>query len=148
MAFNPAKSQLHKLGQFARNLRRLAEVPSRASRASSEALRDLIRAQFVNEVDPYGNAWEPLAESTIARKYGDDRILRRSDRMFNGLRVTPISGGGIRIELAPYGAFHQTGSKNMPARPILPMGTFPKTWSDALKRAARGEVRRVMRGAA
>ena len=117
-------------------LRALSRVPAQAAEDASRELEAVLRDQHGEEVDPYGNPWAPLAESTIKRKGGDSRILRRTDRMLDELSIRPSPGAGLTLTFgAPYAAFHQVGTKDMPARRLLPIAAMPKAWSDAIKRA-------------
>ena len=124
---------LSQLGQLARNLERLASLPSAMAPKAAEAIEGQIRSDFAAERSPYARSWARLEASTIARKRGDDRILRRTDAMLDGLTVRPQGGAGIVIEIADYGGFHLNGTINMVARPMLPVGTFPASWRKALE---------------
>lgn len=82
-----------------------------------------IERQFDTETDPYGNAWSPLAQSTIEQKrrlgYPDSILTRTGDLRksfdFNA------RGKTLTIEsYSPYAGFHQTGTRKMPARKLLP----------------------------
>jgi phage gpG-like protein len=121
------------LASVARSLRALSQVPSQFAKESASSLQEVIEAQFANEQDPYGRPWTPLKPSTVKRKGGDTRILRETDRMLDSLQIKPMSGAGLSITLdPPYAAFHQVGTKDMPARPILPRAGLPDTWRRAL----------------
>ena len=132
---------LANLGQLARNLGRLAAVPSRFAAASAPALADVIRADYAAERDPYGNAWAPLLESTLKRKGGDPRIKRRSDLEFTTVNVTPAVAVGVRIEIESYEGFHTGGTVHMDARPSLPTNTFPASWRKALNEVRDNMIR-------
>ena len=128
------------LRDVSRSLRALSSVPSRIARRAAEELQDTIDVQTASETDPYGRPWAALAPATIERKRGDERILRRTDKMLDELKVAPMSGAGLSISTdAPYSAFHQVGTKNMPARKILPDSALPASWNAALTRASRDE---------
>lgn len=124
------------MNSVARSLRELSKVPAQAAREASDNLDEVMRDQFGSETDPYGKPWAPLAESTVQRKHGDARILRDSDYMLDSLRVAPMSGAGISVTLdPPYTAFHQVGTRNMPARRLLPVAALPATWRAAIQSA-------------
>ena len=90
--------------------------------------------RFLDEVDPDGKPWEPLALSTIKRK-GFDTILIRTGHMARDIqivkgatangpgttRVNTGAGFSIGTPNTPYAKHHQNGqpSKNIPARPFL-----------------------------
>lgn len=115
-----------------RSLRQLASVPARVSADAAPVVTDLIAQQFTDGVDPYGEPWEPHAEATVKR-WGEHPILDLSGRM-KSVSVAPLSGAGIGVSLgADYSRFHQTGTKTMPARRILPDNRgLPATWVQAL----------------
>ncbi len=78
---------------------------------------------FASETDSSGNPWAPLAPSTVARK-GHDIILVETGAMRASL--VGQTGDSIRdagADFATFGtsdekaAFHQEGTRNMPARP-------------------------------
>jgi hypothetical protein len=141
-----------KLGRLAVTMRKLAEVPSRASVMAADAIGALIDGQWEAQQDPYGNAWAPLRPYTIAKK-GHAVILEDSEVARRGTRVTPLPGGGIAIELgADYIGFHQTGFRvgdlRVPPRPVLPMVAMPIAWREAIDTAVREAMSAVMSGAA
>ena len=119
-----------------RSLRELAKVPARAAKAAAEELTVVVEAQEAAETDPYDQPWKPLAASTVDKK-GDSRILRETGRMLDSLRIAPLPGAGIGITFdPPYTAFHQIGTRNMPARPVLPRAALPTSWREAIERGA------------
>jgi len=72
-----------------------------------------------------GPGWAPLADSTVQRRGSAHPILEHSGRMKRSLTRR---GGESRIRIqgdllsigskVPYAAFHQTGTRRMPARPL------------------------------
>jgi hypothetical protein len=141
------KGDLSGLKKLGRNLGRLAAVPSRAAADASERIQALIDEEFANEADPYGTGWAQLADATVERK-GHDAILYDTGTLRDTVRVRPLPGAGIAIELEDYAGFHQTGAprNNMPARPVLPGEGMPDTWSDAIKAAAEQAFGETMGG--
>jgi phage gpG-like protein len=84
----------------------------------------LARAATLSFKDPGGRetAWAPLAESTVKNKSKNkDKVL-----VLSGLLKDSFSIGEVTDQRAtvgtdrPYAVFHQTGTKNMPRRPIIP----------------------------
>jgi phage gpG-like protein len=117
----------------AKAVAQLSRVPSQASATAAPKIAALINAEFDSEADPYGHAWAPHAEGTIKR-WGEHNILILTDVMREGIRVEPTSGAGIAITIdAPYAAFHQVGTVNMPARPVLPSYGLPARWKRAIE---------------
>lgn len=136
------------MGQLAANLGRLAEVPSRASRRASAAIAELVEEEFQAGADPYGNAWTPLAPSTLARGRTPPP-LTDTGRMRESVAVQPMRGAGVSITIEHPAAPHQTGwsgpQGNGPARPILPGRTFPRRWREAIDAAIDESVKEVLR---
>lgn len=120
------------LQQVMRSLRQLASVPARVSADAAPVVASLLEDQFEEETDPYGEPWAEHEEATIKR-WGEHPILDLTGRM-KGISVAPLSGSGIGITLgADYGRFHQTGTKFMAARRILPDNRgLPDHWVQAL----------------
>ncbi len=98
---------------------------------------------FYDAQDPGGNAWQPLAPSTIAAK-GHDTILVDSGRLINSLTqqgpdaIRRVEGGRGNYELVfgtsvEYAIFHDTGTARMPARPAV-------GWSDETLDEIEGHV--------
>lgn len=138
---------LSQLDELIDNLRALADVPSRAARQAAEGIDEAIQRQFDDGVDPYGQEWAPLAESTLAQT--PDRQggpLDNTGAMRAGILVAPSSGAGITITFdADYAQFHQTGTKNMPARKILPEEELPESWEEAIAEAVSDAAERTMK---
>jgi len=62
------------------------------------------------------------------------------------VRVAPTPGAGVAITIDDPAKFHQTGTVNMVARPILPYGGFPAPWNAAIKQAASEQFREATSG--
>lgn len=83
-------------------------------------------AAFGGEHTPGGEAWAPLAESTVKKK-GHDRILYESGDLLASLVEVGGPGnineasdhGSIYGTEVPYAIFHETGTSRMPARPAI-----------------------------
>ena len=135
------------LANVRRSLAQLARVPSAASSGAAGAIQALIGEQFARGTDPYGAGWQALAESTVRRKGGDDRILIRTGDMMSGVSVQPMSGAGISITFEQdYSAYHQVGTGRMPARPVLPdQRGLPDSWREAIAEAVRAKGEEAMR---
>ncbi len=137
------------LGQLADILGELTTVPSRASKASARKIERLIDDEFATGSDPYGDPWDPLAESTVEKKGGDDRILIETSNMRRGIHVRPLPRAGIAVTSdAEYMGFHQgEGSPraNIPPRHVLPEGEIPDSWERAIGRSLDDEFDHVVR---
>ncbi len=129
-----------------RAIRALSRVPAQASARAATELRAVVVEQEAEarEVDPYERPWKPLAASTVRTKRGDTRILRDTGKMLDELEIRPMSGAGLSLTFgAPQSAFHQIGTKNMPARPLIPTGPLPRSWSEAIEQAIDAELSEV-----
>lgn len=117
---------------LAAKLASLTKIPSEVPEPIALAFNEQLQREFVEEKDPYGRAWKPLAKSTIQRK-GHDRIMFESGDM---LEQTKAHAVGDRIEFVgtEYGPFHQGASGNRPARPAVPNeSALPKDWQEDIR---------------
>ena len=141
---------ISQMGRLADRIADLAEVPSRASKAVSFEIEGFLQDEFDAGRDPYGSAWVPLSEATLA-KGRTPPPLTDTGALRDGLRVRPLPGSGIAItsdEL--YAAPHQTGWSGAqgdgPARPILPaLSELPEAWTEAIDEAVAKEFRNGLR---
>lgn len=111
-------------------LRKLSEVPSQAARAASEKISKLIEDQFDAGTDPYGQTWARLADGRPSH-LTETGAMRQFD-------VSPMSGAGVSIVAgASYAAYHQSGTRYMPQRKLLPDAGLPESWAEALHEAVQ-----------
>lgn len=136
MAAPTLTGQARRTGHLKRKLAIMGINVARVFAQKELEQRMLKRTQkrFLQEVDPDGKPWEPLALSTIKRK-GHERILIRTGKMARDIQVikgrTAKGSGTVRVNTGagfaigvpntPYAKHHQYGqpSKNVPARPFL-----------------------------
>lgn len=131
---------------LADRLDQLAAIPSRIASEVADTINDSLSGQFDEGVNAYGNAWKPLLPQTVKRKRGDARILRREDDLSAATRAVPTSGAGIEIVSLDYGTFHQSGTRHMVARKILPDGSsLPKPWEEAIRDASARAFGKVLK---
>jgi hypothetical protein len=143
----PFSGDLSRMGQLADRLADLSEVPSRAAKRVAEGLSWLVAEEFATGADPYGKAWKPLAEATLARRsqtsappLTDFGLMRAS------VSVRPQRGAGVAIRVMnPPAAPHQTGWSGVqgsgPARPILPYRGMPEEWEELIEGAVDAAMR-------
>jgi len=121
--------------KLAQNLEKLSKIPSQLSKPVAEELNKLINTQFANGQDPYGKPWMKLQPSTIQRK-GHDSILIETGKLAAQTVAVPMSGAGIELRSVDYGQFHQSGTRYMVAREILPgREELPKAWQAVIAKA-------------
>lgn len=78
-----------------------------------------IAQRFNSKTDPAGNAWAPLAASTLARKKGRGSILEFTG---HGKASLAYNAGGDFVEVgfgSDYMGYHETGTQRMPRRQLL-----------------------------
>lgn len=130
--------------QLADRLGELATVPSRASRRIAERLSAELLSQFDRGVDPYGAPWKPLAKSTVIRK-GHSTILVDTHRMELETMALPRGGAGVELVSTEVAGFHQFGTKNMPARPVLPSrAELPLAWQAIVREEIAAAYKQVL----
>jgi phage gpG-like protein len=104
-----------------------AEDFSTAFEALGDEFLLIEQEQFLAE--GYGD-WPALKPSYLARKqrlYGNQTILRATDRLFESLTIRGAADNVWRIEQqqaefgtsTPYAIWHQRGTGFMPARPVI-----------------------------
>lgn len=142
---------ISRMGQLARNIGKLASVPSRAATRVAKEIDALIAEEFEHQTDPYGNAWAPHSPATVER-HGEHPILDLSGDMRKSVDVRPMSGAGVSLTIDHPSEDHQTGwdgpQGSGPARPVLPGGTMPARWREAIAAAVDGTIRETLTGAA
>lgn len=135
------------MAALAARLAELEDIPSKIAQEVADGITEEIRQEFDGGHDPYGHAWSPLKASTLRRKRGDARILRRSDVMSSETVARPSRGAGVEVVSVDYGEHHQTGtaSNDMDARPVLPDGDeLPESWQEIIEDATARAVRKTM----
>ncbi len=130
---------------LAANLAELEGIPSRIAKEVADGIGALVADEFESGTDPYGRAWKALLPSTLKRKGGDSRILRRTDALSGSTLAKASSGAGVEIVSLEYGEKHQTGTKHMVARKILPDGSdLPEAWSEVIDIATQNAFKKAL----
>lgn len=108
-------------------------------RGVAEAGLKLIAAEFRSSMSPYGATWAPL-------KYRKGKPLVKTGAMRDGFTASPLANG-VRFQASvDYAIYHQTGTRSMVARPILPRSgqALPDAWRERITalytRSARRQV--------
>ena len=100
---------------------------------------ELLAVEFASSLGPTGAAWAPL-------KYRNGLPLVKTGAMRDSFTAYPMQNG-VRIQAGvDYAAYHQTGTRNMPARPMLPSGSLPPAWLAVVETAYNDAVRRAVTG--
>lgn len=142
----PLTGDWGRLQATVRAMRKLAEVPSRASALAAKEIKREIDKSFSANTDPYGHKWEAHASSTV-RRWGKHPLLRLTGAGKRAISVRALPGAGIAIESPDEGlAFAQGGTVNEPKRRFLPENQLPATWNRAIERAVTVSMKEVTRG--
>lgn len=131
------RAAIEALQTVIKSVRALARVPAKAATEASRSIRTLVAEQIDAQTDPYGTPWAPHSEAT-KKRWPSHPILVLTGNMLGNLEVKPMAGSGISVTMggADYAAFHQIGTTNMPARPVLPgVRGLPPSWSQAISQA-------------
>jgi Phage virion morphogenesis family len=134
------------LSDLAARLAELEAIPSRIAKDVADRIEALIAEEFASEHDAYGRPWAPLLPQTVRRKRGDTRILKDTGALAGATQVRATAGAGIEITSIETGQYHQTGTKHMVPRKILPDGSdLPLSWEQAISDATDAAFNRVLK---
>lgn len=99
---------------------------SAALAAIADDLREMFARQFATEGAAGGTPWAPLAASTLRKRRGGGILVEtgalRGSLVDEGAPGHVEESDGLQLLFGtdlPYAVFHQTGTRRMPARPIL-----------------------------
>jgi phage gpG-like protein len=135
-----------KLERLSRVLAQLDSLPRRTAEIAAPMITRELQKEFAQGRDAHGRKWRRLAT-------GKPSHLTESGKLRRGTRATTMPGNsrGVRIMFGPrarIAAFHQLGTRTMPARRILPDRGMPASWKVAIERAHRLAFRAITQGAA
>lgn len=88
--------------------------------AMAREVRADIKRSFDTETAPSGARWLPLKHP---RPRG--RILHKSGETRRRATQILLFGLSIRVQLSPWGGYHQSGTSRIPARPFIPTDPLP-----------------------
>ena len=114
------------IATFKRALVGLKDLPSVVLEDMSADIAKDMQSNYAQGKDPYGVAWK-------ARKRAYPwPIMRKSGKLYRSLDIT-VSGPSLIVKRgngAAYGAFHQSGTKHLPVRLIIPNHSkgLPQSW--------------------
>lgn len=97
------------------------EKPGALMNLIGATMEENIALRFITKTDPNGNAWLPLAASTLARKKGVGSILELSGHGKSSLGYNlGVDGSFVEIGFGEsYMGYHETGTQRMPRRQLL-----------------------------
>lgn len=96
--------------------------PSPAMQGMAEDIRGEVDLAFAEGRSPAGERWEPLQPATIAQRRGNSsQPLRDTGRLANSIMAafgSDYAEVGTNVE---YAGFHQHGTRDILARPYIPL---------------------------
>lgn len=93
-----------------------------ALEVGASALTKHIDDRFRQQSDPAGIGWEPLADSTLAKRRGTTAtILVDTARLRNSIHASATRKGINWGASAEYAGVHQLGGEDIPQRRFLPV---------------------------
>jgi phage gpG-like protein len=111
--------------------------------AIADDLREMIARQFASEGRAEGAPWAKLAPSTLRRRRASTPILYETGALLRSLgepgaagHVEELEGYSLTLgSRLPYALYHQTGTRRMPARPIIVLsGARSERWTEIVRR--------------
>jgi len=114
-----ASINLKGVDEFLRRLTQYFDTGLRkALEEFAEELRKETKQRFFTKTDPEGNAWKPLAPSTVKRK-GHSSQLIETGNLLRSIN-TEVEDGEVRIGTNVfYGRFQEEGTVRIPKRSYL-----------------------------
>jgi phage virion morphogenesis protein len=96
--------------------------PSPAMQGMAEDIRGEVDLAFSEGRSPAGERWEPLQPATIAQRPGNSsQPLRDTGRLANSIMAAFGSDYAVVGTNVEYAGFHQLGTRDIPARPYIPL---------------------------
>jgi hypothetical protein len=126
----PLKGDFAALERWERKFGRIGDARTAFEIADgmSDAALALVAESFGREADPFGKAWKPRKVST------NRPILRGKTNRLVRWRKAFVNQHGYRISsTAPYAGYHQSGTRHMPARKMVPTGRLPPKWASEFR---------------
>ena len=120
------------LNKIVQEVQSLSGLPKATTKRVATKIGRLIDQQFDDGVDPYGEPWAPKADGSPSHLDDTGDMRASVDVSAQGTEVTASIDD-------PF-PFHEAGTANMPARPILPYKGTPPAWEDAVDEAVNEEL--------
>ena len=126
---------------FVRSLKGLKQLaPNVAEELADDIYKDL-QQKYGRRLDPYGNRWRPRK---IPQPWP---LMKRSGRLYGSLNTAVRGSSIIATRKAPYARFHQTGTKHLPIRLVVPSAKrgIPKSWNKLFRRRVARQFKRFFK---
>ena len=108
----------------------------------ADDFREMIGQQFTSEGRAEGTPWPELSPATLRRQHASTPILYKTGALLRSLREHGAAGHveeleGYSLTLGsrlPYALYHQTGTRRLPARPIIVLsGARSERWTEIVR---------------
>jgi phage gpG-like protein len=109
----------------------------------ADDFREMMARQFASQGSAEGTPWAPLAPSTLRRRRASPSILYATGALLRSLTEPGAAGHVEALEDQsltlgsglPYALYHQTGTRRLPARPLIVLsGTRAERWTEIVRR--------------
>jgi phage gpG-like protein len=117
--------------------------------AIADDCREMIAEQFASQGGAEGTPWAPLAPSTLRRRRASPSILYATGALRRSLTEPGAAGHIEELEdqsltlgtRLPYALYHQTGTRRLPARPIIVLSEVrAQRWTEIVRREIGGST--------
>lgn len=131
---------------YTKRLKGLRKIVDDIGAPVAVRIEALVKEQFTKSEDAHGREYDPLAPATQLRHGSGTKPLSRWARH---AKVRHLGRGKLVLVFDDKLArFHHDGTKNMPARPLLPNNALPESWNVAIGEEFFAKVREQMKGGA
>jgi hypothetical protein len=128
---------ISQLEQLISRLGQSSEIEQAAAIAAKPIVQNLVDAGFISATAPSGTAWSAL-------KDGSGRIPLQGLRSF--FRAS-VHGNQVQlINEKPYAIYHQTGTRFMDNRKMVPETELPNSWSQPISQPVLAAVKQKLQG--
>lgn len=128
-------------GQFAQSLNTLTKMASEISTHVAVQIERRMKRGFRQGTDPYGRPYAGLLPSSIARGRKPPPLRKFAKHA----HARPLPGAGVALVVDhPQAGFHQTGTRHMAQRIVVPDRATPPEWRSMIDRELKRALR--MRG--
>jgi hypothetical protein len=138
----PLTGAFDKLARWERQLGKISDARTAFEIADTmaDSALGLVAEGFGRESDPYNSRW-------AAKKRPDGRpILRGETNRLVQWRKQFVNQHGYRIQsLAPYSRFHQSGTRRMVARRMVPGRSLPPKWASVFRGVFTARMHALLR---
>lgn len=128
------------LAQLIANVATLADKGAAAIAASTEpAIKQVLEAEYEQGRGPDGEQWARLKRDGSPSHLQDTGAMRANTNVVRGVR-------GVSVSIPKPGGFHQSGTKRMAARKLVPDGEpLPPSWESAAHDAAASTITSILK---